>query len=292
MSRRLGCGSCLHRLTTLHPQRYEIGHWPAMGRFTDMARPRVGRRGRHEPIGSVNDGRKRTPLRRLKVDHPAGCHGRSSVGLEGSAEDLALQAVRVALEGDDVGAVDEAVDHGGDGIVNVGRLDLADQASVVAFVASWSGPLDRLINNARVKALPDLHLTPEGIGDAVRDQPSGSVRPCGRTARRIAGGQRPLRVPLPFLLPVRGVGLDRRGCQGCVAALTSDCSAPARVVRSRPCPCQSRTSRVASSARVGRSPPGPCRQSPGGLAWVQGPCLADLRDQVQRRRRCVRASRR
>jgi NAD(P)-dependent dehydrogenase (short-subunit alcohol dehydrogenase family) len=50
----------------------------------------------------------------------------------------------------------------GDAAVRVGRLDLADQASVAEFVANWSGPLDRLVNNAGVMALPDLQLTPEG----------------------------------------------------------------------------------------------------------------------------------
>jgi NAD(P)-dependent dehydrogenase (short-subunit alcohol dehydrogenase family) len=46
--------------------------------------------------------------------------------------------------------------------VPVRRLDLADQASVAAFVGNWSGPLDVLVNNAGVMALPDLQLTPEG----------------------------------------------------------------------------------------------------------------------------------
>jgi NAD(P)-dependent dehydrogenase (short-subunit alcohol dehydrogenase family) len=50
----------------------------------------------------------------------------------------------------------------GNAVVHVARLDLADQASVGAFVADWSGPLDRLVNNAGVMALPDLQLTPEG----------------------------------------------------------------------------------------------------------------------------------
>ena len=236
-------------------------------------------------LAEGDDMRRSGVKRRLRTDPVV----RPVVGRKGAS--VVLQAVRVAREGDDVGAVDEAVDHGGDGIVHVGRLDLADQASVVAFVASWSGPLDRLINNAGVMALPDLQLTPEGIGDAVRDQPSGSVRPCGRTARRIAGGQRPLRVPLPFLLPVRGVGLDRRGCQGCLAALTSDCSAPERVVRWPPCaPCQSRTSMVASSARAGRRPRGPCRSGAGwpragagpgtGRSRRSGPALAAFRSSM------------
>jgi NAD(P)-dependent dehydrogenase (short-subunit alcohol dehydrogenase family) len=46
--------------------------------------------------------------------------------------------------------------------VHVGRLDLADQASVAEFVAGWSGPLHLLINNAGVMALQELTLTPDG----------------------------------------------------------------------------------------------------------------------------------
>ncbi len=45
--------------------------------------------------------------------------------------------------------------------VHVRRLDLADQASVASFVASWDGPLDILVNNAGV-LLPDLERSPEG----------------------------------------------------------------------------------------------------------------------------------
>jgi len=43
----------------------------------------------------------------------------------------------------------------------VGRLDLSDQASVAAFAADWTGPLNLLIGNAGV-ILPDLQRTPEG----------------------------------------------------------------------------------------------------------------------------------
>jgi NAD(P)-dependent dehydrogenase (short-subunit alcohol dehydrogenase family) len=45
--------------------------------------------------------------------------------------------------------------------VHVGPLDLADQASVAAFVAGWDGPLHILVNNAGVMASP-LMRTPEG----------------------------------------------------------------------------------------------------------------------------------
>ena len=46
--------------------------------------------------------------------------------------------------------------------VLVTRLDVADQASVAAFVAGWQGPLHILVNNAGVMAIPDLRRTAEG----------------------------------------------------------------------------------------------------------------------------------
>jgi NAD(P)-dependent dehydrogenase (short-subunit alcohol dehydrogenase family) len=50
----------------------------------------------------------------------------------------------------------------GNTAIDVVRLDLADQGSVASFVAYWIGPLDLLINNAGVMALPDLQMTREG----------------------------------------------------------------------------------------------------------------------------------
>jgi NAD(P)-dependent dehydrogenase (short-subunit alcohol dehydrogenase family) len=46
--------------------------------------------------------------------------------------------------------------------VRVLPLDLADPRSVAAFVEGWSRPLDILINNAGVMAIPELRLTPQG----------------------------------------------------------------------------------------------------------------------------------
>ncbi len=46
--------------------------------------------------------------------------------------------------------------------LRVARLDLADQASVAAFVAGWEGPLHALVNNAGIMMLPELTLSPEG----------------------------------------------------------------------------------------------------------------------------------
>ncbi|MEV4327419.1 SDR family NAD(P)-dependent oxidoreductase [Microbispora rosea] len=45
--------------------------------------------------------------------------------------------------------------------VLVAPLDLADRASVAAFVAGWEGPLHILVNNAGVMACPEAR-TPEG----------------------------------------------------------------------------------------------------------------------------------
>ncbi|WP_086859442.1 SDR family NAD(P)-dependent oxidoreductase, partial [Streptomyces milbemycinicus] len=50
----------------------------------------------------------------------------------------------------------------GNDTVQVGRLDLADRASVTAFTSAWTGPLHILVNNAGVMALPTLERTPDG----------------------------------------------------------------------------------------------------------------------------------
>ena len=47
--------------------------------------------------------------------------------------------------------------------VRVARLDLADRASIDAFCAAWRGPLEILVNNAGIMALPALERTAEGV---------------------------------------------------------------------------------------------------------------------------------
>jgi NAD(P)-dependent dehydrogenase (short-subunit alcohol dehydrogenase family) len=85
--------------------------------------------------------------------------GASGIGVE-TARALAGAGAEVTLAVRETAAGDRtAADIDGD--VRVGRLDLADQASVRAFAAAWEGPLDVLVNNAGVMAIQELERTPE-----------------------------------------------------------------------------------------------------------------------------------
>jgi NAD(P)-dependent dehydrogenase (short-subunit alcohol dehydrogenase family) len=50
----------------------------------------------------------------------------------------------------------------GNDAVDVRPLELAERASITAFIDAWDGPLDVLVNNAGVMALPERTLTPDG----------------------------------------------------------------------------------------------------------------------------------
>jgi NAD(P)-dependent dehydrogenase (short-subunit alcohol dehydrogenase family) len=88
----------------------------------------------------------------------------SGIGIE-TARALASAGAEVTLAVRDTQAGDRTasdISSTTGSAVHVGRLDLADQASVAEFGAGWSGPLHLLINNAGVMALPELRLTPDG----------------------------------------------------------------------------------------------------------------------------------
>jgi NAD(P)-dependent dehydrogenase (short-subunit alcohol dehydrogenase family) len=89
----------------------------------------------------------------------------SGIGIE-TARALASAGAEVtlAVRDTDAGArtAAEITASTGNAAVPVVELDLADPQSVTAFVAGWRGPLDLLINNAGVMAIPELQLTPEG----------------------------------------------------------------------------------------------------------------------------------
>ena len=51
----------------------------------------------------------------------------------------------------------------GNDAVDVRPLELAEPDSIAAFIDDWNGPLDILINNAGVMAIPERTLTPQGV---------------------------------------------------------------------------------------------------------------------------------
>jgi len=91
--------------------------------------------------------------------------GSSGIGVEtaralaGAGAEVTL-AVRDTQAGERTAAEITASTRGA--AVSVSRLDLSDQTSVSAFAESWQGPLDLLVNNAGVMALPTHELTGEG----------------------------------------------------------------------------------------------------------------------------------
>jgi NAD(P)-dependent dehydrogenase (short-subunit alcohol dehydrogenase family) len=91
--------------------------------------------------------------------------GASGIGIE-TARALAGTgaAVTLAVRDMDAGervAADITATTGN--AVRLAPLDLADRASVAAFVRAWEGPLHVLVNNAGVMAIPELQRTPEGL---------------------------------------------------------------------------------------------------------------------------------
>jgi len=90
--------------------------------------------------------------------------GASGIGYE-TALPLATAGAEVTLAVRDTEAGERAAERmralaGGE--VSVALLDLADRASIAAFVAGWRGSLDILVNNAGIMALPELSRTSEG----------------------------------------------------------------------------------------------------------------------------------
>jgi NAD(P)-dependent dehydrogenase (short-subunit alcohol dehydrogenase family) len=85
--------------------------------------------------------------------------GASGIGTE-TARALAAAGAEVTLAVRDVAAGKQVAAGIGER-VQVERLDLADPASVRAFVAGWSGPLHILVDNAGIMAPPETR-TPQG----------------------------------------------------------------------------------------------------------------------------------
>jgi NAD(P)-dependent dehydrogenase (short-subunit alcohol dehydrogenase family) len=88
----------------------------------------------------------------------------SGIGVE-TARALASAGAELTLAVRNVEAgqhtVEDILSTSGDSKLLVASLDLADQASIAAFVANWRGPLHILVNNAGIMAAP-LMRTREG----------------------------------------------------------------------------------------------------------------------------------
>ncbi len=90
--------------------------------------------------------------------------GAAGIGVE-TARSLARAGAEVTLAVRNLQAGEAAAaqiaETTGSKQVLVAPLDLADQASVRSFLASWDGPLNVLVNNPGLMAAP-LMRTPEG----------------------------------------------------------------------------------------------------------------------------------
>ena len=91
--------------------------------------------------------------------------GSSGIGVE-TARALAAAGAEVTLAVRNAEAgrsvAEDITATTGNADLRVSELDLALPRSIAALVAGWTGPLDVLVNNAGVMAIPDLQLTPEG----------------------------------------------------------------------------------------------------------------------------------
>ena len=89
----------------------------------------------------------------------------SGIGVE-TARALAGAGAEVTLAVRNTGAggrtAEDIAETTGNPRLHVSPLDLADQRSVAAFVASWEGPLHILVNNAGIMDVPGLTRSPEG----------------------------------------------------------------------------------------------------------------------------------
>ncbi|MCZ7375819.1 SDR family NAD(P)-dependent oxidoreductase [Micromonospora sp. WMMC250] len=91
--------------------------------------------------------------------------GASGIGVE-TTRALARAGAEVTIATRDPRRADALVEEFASqatrGAVSASALDLADLASVDAFVAGWQGPLDVLVANAGIMAIPTRQLTAQG----------------------------------------------------------------------------------------------------------------------------------
>lgn len=91
--------------------------------------------------------------------------GASGIGVEtvrplvAAGAEVTVATRRPELAGPLVRELNEA---GGSGSIHLAQLDLSDLESVRSFVQEWQGPLDILVANAGIMALPQKELAPNG----------------------------------------------------------------------------------------------------------------------------------
>lgn len=89
----------------------------------------------------------------------------SGIGIE-TTRALALTGAEITLAVRDTNAgkrvASDIIEATGNRSLNVAKLDLASRDSIAAFVASWTGGLNILVNNAGIMALPEIKRTREG----------------------------------------------------------------------------------------------------------------------------------
>ena len=102
-------------------------------------------------------------------------HGRRAI-VTGATSGIGAETARaLASAGAEVSVAVEDLEDGertaaemssktGNRRVLVSRLELADRSSVAVFAAAWAGPLHILVNNAGIKAPPDLTRTSDDWG--------------------------------------------------------------------------------------------------------------------------------
>ena len=89
----------------------------------------------------------------------------SGIGIE-TARVLADRGADVTIAARNLAAGERAAagirEVTGNPLVRAGRLDLTDRRSINKFLGDWWSPLDILVNNAAVFAMPDLQYTADG----------------------------------------------------------------------------------------------------------------------------------
>ncbi|MGV9765094.1 SDR family NAD(P)-dependent oxidoreductase [Micromonospora tulbaghiae] len=106
----------------------------------------------------ILDGVDLTGRRMIVTGGASGIGAETVRGLAGAGADVTV-ATRNPASADELVA---EFAGSGPGSVRAAAIDLADLASVDAFVASWTGPLHVLVANAGIMAIPTRQLTPQG----------------------------------------------------------------------------------------------------------------------------------